>query len=260
MRQYESTFEVRGVKLRTFRSGRGEPVLFLHGAAGLNGWTPFFESLSRHHDLIAIEHPGYGQSDDPTWIGDMSALAAFYVDVVDQLGVGRVHLVGSSLGGWLASEVSVRNSSRIRSLTLVAPAGLRTDDIPVPDMLAWTPAELTRQVYFNPAIAEQLLAQELTAEQKQTLAKNRATTAKLGRTVRFSNPSLAAQLNALELPCLLLWGDTDRVTPTAYAGYWKKQLRHAQLEILTECGHLPHFEKPDLAADRIRAFLQAQAR
>jgi pimeloyl-ACP methyl ester carboxylesterase len=259
MQQFESEYQVRGVKLRMFRGGTGEPVLFLHGAAGLSFWTPFFQSLSQQHDFIAIEHPGYGKSDDPENLTSMQDLAAFYLDVIDQLGVGKVHLIGSSLGGWLASEIAIRDSSRVKSLTVVAPAGLRNERIPVPDMLSWSPQELTRKVYFDPAIAEQILAQTPTEQQRQMLAKNRATTTKLGQAANFCSPTLGESLRHLEIPTFILWGDTDKVTPTAYAEYWKEHMPNARLSIIPECGHLPHFEKADVAAAQIKAFLQTVA-
>lgn len=255
MMQFESSYTVRGVKLRMFRGGRGDPAVFLHGAGGLSQWTPFFENLSRQVDLIALEHPGFGKSDSPDWIASMDDLATFYLDVIESLGVGRIHLIGSSLGGWLASEIAVRKSAKLRSLTLIGPAGLRTDDIPVPDMLAWTPQEVTRNAYFNPAFAAQILSVEPTEEQRQMVAKNRATTARLGGPMRFFNPALAGQLTALNLPSLVLWGDTDLICPTAYAEVWSSLLRKSQRVILPECGHLPHLEKPEEAAQRIRAFL-----
>lgn len=254
--QHESSYTVRGVKLRMFRGGHGEPVLFQHGAAGLSQWTPFFEQLSRQHDFIAIEHPGYGKSDSPEWISTMDELAEFYLDVIEGLGVGRVHLIGSSLGGWLASEIAVRHSALLRSLTLIGPAGLRRDDIAVPDMLAWTPQEVTRKAYFDPAIAEQILSVELTDIQKQMLAKNRASTARLGGPTRFANPKLDAQLATLMVPTLVLWGDTDLICPTAYAEVWRGLLPRARQVILPRCGHLPHFEQPEQTAQQILNFLR----
>ncbi|MET4575057.1 alpha/beta fold hydrolase [Ottowia thiooxydans] len=256
MMQFESSYTVRGVKLRMFRGGQGEPALFLHGAAGLSHWTPFFETMSHGFDFIAIEHPGYGKSDAPEWISSMGELAAFYLDVIEGLGVDRVHLIGSSLGGWLASEIAVRNSTLLRSLTLLGPAGLRRDDIPVPDMLSWTPQEVTRKAYFDQSIVERILSMEMTHEQKQMLAKNRASTARLGGgPTGFFNPVLEGQLNALMTPSLVLWGDTDLICPTPYAEVWSKALPRSRKVILPQCGHLPHFEQPEETARQIQGFL-----
>ncbi|WP_169457884.1 alpha/beta fold hydrolase [Ottowia thiooxydans] len=253
--QFESTYTVRGVKLRMFRGGHGEPTLFLHGAAGLSHWTPFFETMSHGFDFIAIEHPGYGKSDSPEWISSIDELATFYLDVIEGLGVERVHLIGSSLGGWLASEIAVRNSALLRSLTLLGPAGLRRDDIPVPDMLSWTPQEVTRKAYFDQEIVERILSMDMTDEQKQMLAKNRASTARLGGPTGFFNPALEEQLRQLTTPSLVLWGDTDLICPTPYADVWSSALPRVRKVILPRCGHLPHFEQPEETARHIKAFL-----
>src|SRR5262249_5551995 len=67
---------------RTFvrRSGAGQPVLFLHGAGGLPGWQPFLERLAERYDVLAPDHPGYGQSEAPPWLEDVSDLAQFYLE------------------------------------------------------------------------------------------------------------------------------------------------------------------------------------
>src|ERR1700692_1568201 len=58
---------IGGTKIRMFRGGSGQPVVFLHGAAGLSVWTPFFQALSENYDVRVPEHPGFGQSDNPEW-------------------------------------------------------------------------------------------------------------------------------------------------------------------------------------------------
>ena len=66
--------------------------------------------------LLVPEHPGFGGSDDPPWIRSMSDLAMFYLDLVEEAGLDRIHLIGNSLGGWLAAEILIRDRSRFRSL------------------------------------------------------------------------------------------------------------------------------------------------
>jgi pimeloyl-ACP methyl ester carboxylesterase len=109
--------KVRNVPIRLHRAGRGPTVLFLHGAGGVPQWLPFFDALAERCELLVPEHPGFGGSADPPWIHSMSDLAMFYLDLVEEAGLDRVHLIGNSLGGWLAAEILIRDRSRFRSLS-----------------------------------------------------------------------------------------------------------------------------------------------
>src|SRR5580704_4894681 len=91
---------VRGVAIKLYRSGRGPTVLFLHGAGGVPQWLPFFEALAERYELLVPEHPGFGGSDDPPWIHSMPDLAMFYLDLLEETGLDRIHVIGNSLGGW----------------------------------------------------------------------------------------------------------------------------------------------------------------
>src|SRR3954453_16197658 len=119
----ESTMDVRGTRIRVLRGGKGAPLIFLHGASGHVGWLPFLDRLSQRFDVIAPEHPGFGSSDDPAWLDRTSDLGYFYFDLIDTLRCDRVHLMGPPLGGWIAAELAVRNTSRLASLTLVCAVG-----------------------------------------------------------------------------------------------------------------------------------------
>src|SRR6195256_2743910 len=120
-----SDLKVRDVRIKLHRAGRGRTVLFLHGAGGVPQWLPFFEALAERYELLVPEHPGFGGSDDPAWIRSMPDLAMFYLDLVEEAGLDRIHLIGNSLGGWLAAEILIRDRSRFRSLVQLAPAGIR---------------------------------------------------------------------------------------------------------------------------------------
>ena len=90
------------------RKGSGEPVVFLHGAGGTRMWIPFYERLSESVDLIAPEHPGFGDTEFPEWLDGFDDLVLHYRDFFDLLGLERFHLVGYSLGG--GSRPSSRSS------------------------------------------------------------------------------------------------------------------------------------------------------
>src|SRR5689334_24586685 len=98
------------------RGGSGPPLVFLHGASGHTGWLPVFERLAQRFDVLVPEHPGFGASDDPPWLDRPADLAYFYLDLMAALGLERVHLIGTSLGGWIAAELAIRNTARLASL------------------------------------------------------------------------------------------------------------------------------------------------
>src|SRR5580704_473779 len=118
-----SVLAVGGCRIRLMRGGAGEPLIYLHGASGAS-WLPALQTLSEKFDVIAPEHPGFGESDTPDWLDTIHDLAYFYLDVLEHLKLDNVHLVGNSLGGWLAAEIAVRNTSRLASVTLCNAAGL----------------------------------------------------------------------------------------------------------------------------------------
>ena len=153
------TFADTSIKM--FRGGAGQPVFFLHGGAGLSVWTPFFQAVSDKFDMIVPEHPGFGQSDNPDWLQSVSDLALFYLDVIDAMNLKDVHLVGNSFGGWIAAEMAVRDCSKLKSLTLIGPAGLAPAGHQA-DIFRWSHADSTRQLFHNQAIAERLLSAPLT--------------------------------------------------------------------------------------------------
>src|SRR5487761_539352 len=119
----ETKIEVGGETLRALEAGSGETVLFLHGAGGLS-WYPLLEKLSAERHVIAPEHPGFGCAELPSWLSSVSDLAFFYLDLLSALDLKNVHLVGHSLGGWAAAEIAIRNTARLRTLSLLAPAGV----------------------------------------------------------------------------------------------------------------------------------------
>src|ERR1051326_1999380 len=128
-----------GARIRLFRGGPADrhtpPLVFLHGAGGHTGWMAFLEALSQRFAVFAPEHPGFGQSDDPPWLEEVGDLAYFHLDLLAALGLDRVHLMGTSLGGWIAAEMAVRSTSRLASLTLVGAVGITAGGAPTPHTL-----------------------------------------------------------------------------------------------------------------------------
>ncbi len=252
--------KIRDVTIKLRRAGAGETVLFLHGAGGFTQWLPFFDALADGYELLVPEHPGFGGSDDPAFIRSVPDMAMFYLDFLESLGLERVHLIGHSLGGWIAAEILIRDRARCQSLSLLAPAGIRVPGVPSGDTFIWGQEEAVRNLFHNQLFAERLLALQPTEEQMDTMLKNRFTATKLGWQPRWFNPDLEKWLHRIALPALVVWGDADKVMPPAYAALWRERLPDARLSMVEQCGHLPHIEKAELVGRQVREFLKGAAR
>ena len=252
----ETELRVRDVGIRLRCAGRGKRVLFLHGAGGVAQWLPIFDMLAERCEVLVPEHPGFGGSDDPAWIRSMPDLAMFYLDLVEEAGLDDIHLVGNSLGGWLAAEILVRDRARFRSLIQLAPAGIRVKGVPPGDNFIWGPEEALRNLYYDQAFADRVLAVQPDAAQLDLMLKNRFTVAKFGWQPRWYDPDLEKWLHRIKLPALVVWGEDDRIMPPAYAALWRDRLPQARLVMLPECGHLPHLEHAAKVARLIGEFLE----
>jgi pimeloyl-ACP methyl ester carboxylesterase len=257
----ESTETVAGCNTRVMRGGSGAPLLWLHGANGAAHWMPFMEALSQTYDVIVPEHPGFGASDMPDWLDNIGDLAFFYLDVIDHFGLEGVNLVGQSIGGWVAAELAVRNDSRLASLILNAPAGIRIPGLRKADIFLWSPEETVRNLFHDQALAEKALAAAPTTDEGQMVVlKNRLTTAKLAWQPRLYDPDLEKWLHRISVPTLILWGEDDKVIPHQYGPAWAELIPGAKTATFADCGHLPHVEKADDYVARVSGFIEEQAR
>jgi pimeloyl-ACP methyl ester carboxylesterase len=255
----ESTVTVAGCATRLMRGGSGSPLMFLHGANGAPVWLPFMEALAADFDVIVPEHPGFGGSEAPDWLDNIGDLAYFYLDLIDHLGLDRVNLVGQSIGGWVAAELAVRNSTRLNRLILSGPSGIYVKGVPRADTFLWSPEETLRNLVNDQSIADRMLAAPVTDEGQMTLLKNRLTTAKLAWQPRFYNPDLHKWLHRISVPTLIVWGADDRLIPAAYGPEYRKLIPGARLEVFADCGHLPFVEKTDAFVALVTGFIREAA-
>lgn len=242
----QSFIEVDGCKVNLRRGGSGEPLLFLHGASGAPVILPFMEKLAARFDVLVPEHPGYGLSDEPGWLENIHDAAYFYLDFLRALDLSNVTLVGNSMGGWIAMEIAVRDTSRIKSLVLVSPAGVRAPGVQPADIFLMAPEELVRNLFHDQKLAQARLAEPVTPESIDLGLKNRHTTARLAWEPRLHDPDLPKWLHRIDVPVKIVWGREDRILPAKMAEELKRLMPRAQLHVLENVGHLPHAERPDL--------------
>lgn len=234
---------INGCSIEMLSGGGGDTLLFLHGAGGIKGWAPYLDGLADNFHVLAPSHPGFGASDNPDWLDNMSDMAFFYLDLIEELDLRDFHLVGNSLGGWLASEVAVRSAHRLKTLTLVSAAGLRVVGVPMGDLFMWSEEERARNTFYDQSMAEERLAVTLSDEEKDVQLQNYFTTGKLSWSPRFHNPDLEKWLHRIKVPTMIMWGDSDKVFPPVYGEAYQAAIPGSELRIIPQCGHLPHQEK-----------------
>ena len=239
--------------------GSGPPLLFLHGAGGAESALPFLLPFTDRHRVIVPDHPGFGRSPDPHWLDNIHDVAYAYLDVLDALDLRGVHVLGTSLGGWIAMEIAIRNRTRLASLTLVAAAGIRPGDIPTGDLFMWSPEDRVRKLVASASFAEKILALPQTPEQAEVALRNHFTTAKLAWEPRFFDPNLEQWLHRLAVPTQVVWGDQDRLFPVEYGRKLAGLIPGSRFTVIEDCGHLPQIEQPDRLAELVAAHIDRAA-
>ena len=108
--------------------GAGRPLLFLHAENGIEPAMPAIDELAKHARVIAPSHPGFGRSDVPREMRTVDDLSYFYLDLLDQLDLRDVSVVGVSLGAWIAAEIAVKTTARLSRLVMANAVGVKLGD------------------------------------------------------------------------------------------------------------------------------------
>src|SRR5258708_7934222 len=235
-------------------SADAAPLVFLHGASGAPVVLPFMEKLAARFDVRVPDHPGYGKSEEPEWLENIHDVAYFYLDFLAHLKLEGAVIVGSSMGGWMAMEMAVRNTARIGSVVLVSPAGVRAPNAEPADIFLLPQEVMVRKLFHDQKYAEARLAIPETPESIDLALKNRHTTARLAWEPRLHDPHLTKWLHRIDVPVSIVWGAQDQILPVAIAHELKRLLPKAELNIIERCGHLPQVEKMEEFCDLVVRF------
>jgi len=250
------TTEINGCTLSLVRGGKGAPLIYLHGTDGLAEWPALLDTLAERFDVIAPDHPGFGGSEAPAWIDDISDLAYCYLDAIEALGLSGVHILGQSLGGWIALEMAVRSTQHLRSLTLISSAGIHVKGVRKADIFIIDPEEQARLAYADPKLGEEAAARAAADKYQDVAILNRIASARFGWQPRFFNPRLERWLHRVNVPTHIIWGDGDRIIPPAYAEALHRLIPGSTLTMIPNAGHLPHVERASAVTEAIQAFLR----
>ena len=258
----EEFLELAGGRVHLLRGGAGEPVLFLHAAGGAATWLPFHAQLAgAGFEVIAPDHPGFGQSDDFPEVEAIDDLVYHYLDVLDGLGLDRPHVVGASFGGWIAAEVAVHSPHLIGSLTLLSAAGLRLPDHPVADVFLMPPAKLAAALFHDPLLVPTPASAPpppgAAPDLDAIIAAYREATslARFSWAPYLSDPKLERRLGRITAPTLVVAPSDDRLIPVAHARRYAALIGGADYAEVAECGHAMHVERPAEFAALVASFL-----
>jgi pimeloyl-ACP methyl ester carboxylesterase len=253
----EKWLTVNGCKLRVRRAGSGPTLLYLHGANGAAKVPAFLESFTPHFDVWVPEHPGFGESDAPDWLENIHDLAYFYSDFLNQLGLSKVHVIGSSIGGWLAMEMAIREPQRFSSMVLIGSAGIHLEGTPPGDTFQWDPVTAVRNTFVDDKMVAFALSHP---PEPATAQKNRHTVKLLAFEPRLHDPMLHKWLHRIQCPVQLAWGDQDKIMPVAYGHAFAQLIPHSQLVVYPNCGHLPQMEQAtEFAASSLKFVREVQS-
>jgi len=250
--------QVFGQTIRYYDCGGGEPLLLLHGlGAEADVWAYCLEPLCERYRVIAPDLLGFGRSSKPL----INYRIATFVEVLDRflqaLAVPRVSIVGNSMGAWIAAALALRFPERVSKLVLNDAIGIVAGAVDVP--IDFRPSSLQNMreilefMFYDKTLATDELVEM--AYQCHLERNDGPTIASLLETVRLRLDQLDDKLSQLKAPTLLIWGDTDRVSPLSVAENYLRLIPGARLEIIPQCGHIPALEKPQELVQHILRFL-----
>ena len=256
--------DIGGKRLRYLEMGTddGPAIVFIHGfGADLNSWMFNQPALAERHRTVALDLSGHGGSTKVLDFAlDPAGFGADVDHVLAALNIGRVHLVGHSLGGGIAIAYALAHPDRVASLTLIAPTGLGSEinaafiDGFVKMERRRDAQEVLKLLVHDPNLVSRAMIEDILRYKRlDGVAAALQTLAASFFPDGVQRHLLVDRLTALTMPAQIIWGRDDRIIPAAHGEALASTL---PVHILGNTGHLPHMEKSAEVNRLITRFVQ----
>jgi pimeloyl-ACP methyl ester carboxylesterase len=247
--------DIGGRSTRILQQGSGSPLVWLHDTRG-NEWSAGHDALSAGWTVVAPSLPGFDDSATLDGIDGPEDVVLWLLDLFESERLERPVMLGCGLGGWMATEFAVRYANRLRALVLVDAYGLHVDGALAADEFALTPPML-RPLLFADGTSELAFSTVPDSEPPERLERAlhaRVAAARLAWQFPYSR-KLRGRLHRVHMPTLVVWGEHDRLVPSAHARAYVDGLPDARLALLQDTGHYPYIERPGAFSEAVREFL-----
>jgi 2-hydroxy-6-oxonona-2,4-dienedioate hydrolase len=246
-----------GVPTRTLRAGAGDDVVFLHGTSG--HLEAFSRNIVPHVDagfrVHAIDMLGHGYTAKPDYAYEIPRYVEHLVAYLDATGVARAHLVGESLGGWVAAWLASEQPQRVRSLQLVAAGGTKanptvmarikssTTEAVERDDVALTRSRLELLMHDPADVSDELVAVRHAIYHQPDFRANLPNLLCLQEMeIRTRNLMTPERLARISVPTLVVWGHDNPFGDVPEARAMHEAIAGSELILYAECGHWPQHE------------------
>lgn len=260
---------VAGVPTRVLRAGDGEHVVLLHGTSGhLEAFVRNVPALAHRYTVHALDMLGHGYTGTPGGDLRIPRYVRHVLDYLDSRGIARAHLVGESLGGWVAGRIAADHPDRVGHLVLVAPGGTVANPAVMDRIRTSTRAavtsddrELTRRrlelLMHDPVHVDDELVDVRHAiyHRPQFVANIDHLLCLQEMSKRTEDLLTEEQMGRIGAPTLIVWGAQNPFGDVPEAQRMSTCIAGSTLEIFGECGHWPQHEHADRFNDLVRAFL-----
>ena len=250
----EEYLELSHGKARYLVSGTGKPVILLHGVdytSGGDRWLRTINALSQRLRVLAPDFPGWGYGDRLDREYSFSFLVDFVREFQDALGIEHSHIVGHSMGGWVASLFAYESPQRVDKLVLVASGGASTRTLP--QMTEFTPPSredlerFVRTTHRADDVETTRLVDEALrkTEIPGALQSYRKILAHMNDPVNRRHYNILRRLPFITTPTLIVWGRDDSVNDVEMGEEIHRRIAGSRLVVLENCGHFVPTECPE---------------